>query len=202
MTPFEKMEILLEELKASRKEPADFFSSLISVFPIFTREQRQKISTSFFEWSKPYKESKPLLYGYGLYTMGTNDFFNERFEVMIPNTIEAQRIFAENDAPDGVAVCSATLGSAYRSLGNFDIALNHLWEAREQLNKSGAFPFSNLVCNFNIGRCYLEMKQYDHVLENFLITLEKAEKFQNKLWMSNAYNGIGRLYLQQKKYAE
>ncbi len=201
MSSYEKIQTLLNETKNHPNTDAnEFFNDVYKNFSSLNHEQREIISSDFYTWVV---QNSPLNLNlaYANCLLASNAFFSENYEKVFLYGNIAQHLFNEQNHI-GAALCSIVIGSSFRTLGNMDIGLKYLWEAEEVLDKSGTFPFGHMACTYNIGGIYYDMKHYDEALPVFEKTLKKAEAVNDKIWIANATNGIGKTYLGQKRFPQ
>lgn len=199
----EKTEQAFEQLKnCPDSDIGKQFDSIFITYPLLKNEERTILANSFNNWAKANITSQPLKNCYANYFIATNDFFAEKYETAVSLGAQTQQQFAELNNKDGVALCSSMLGGTYRTLGNVDLALKTLWEAYEHLKTSAFFKHNLMVSSFQIASIYAEMKNDTEAELLFKSTYETAEKLQNNTWMMHSLNGLGKVYLLQKKYPQ
>src|SRR6185436_12730092 len=103
---------------------------------------------------------------------------------------------------NAAAICMVVCSNIYRTFGNSQLALKTMWAAREQLSKSPDFQYFLMPCNVNMGGTYFDMKHYDEAIKAFNIAIEMAEPREAYYWLIYALQGIGKVYLEKKKYPE
>ncbi|MES2593671.1 MAG: tetratricopeptide repeat protein [Bacteroidota bacterium] len=200
---YEKVKQLFDELKKSSETTINTsFVTILEFYPLLSKDEKEETAVDFYKWTEANAALQPQKFPYGKYILALNAFFQERYEEALVLATDTQKLFAEQNVPDGVALCATILGSVYRPLGNVDLALKSFWEAYEQLKKSGIYQHNLMACSYQIASIYVEMQNYTEALPLFMKTLETAEKLQNPIWIINALHGLGKVYLAQKKYPE
>lgn len=203
MSNFEKAQHLLTDIKSCQNnELSNYLTSLFELFPILSKDEKKEFSDSFYNWASERAEQEPFKFAYSKYTLAINSYFGDNFEQALILAIDAQQLLDELGDRDGVALCSLVLGGIYRTLGNVDLALKALWEAHEQLQKSGLYHHYLMACSYNLGFIYIELKHFDEALPFFNNIIEKGEKTGNNLWINNGLQGLAKVLLAQKKYPE
>ncbi|WP_300671482.1 tetratricopeptide repeat protein [Soonwooa sp.] len=114
--------------------------------------------------------------------------------------------------PDTMVIKFSTLGmiygirgTNYRIQDNPELALEKFYKSIWYFNKykKGVFRESNLsVIYYNVGYCYLELKNFDKAKSSFLESLELATN--NKALSLEAYalKGLGELYFYEQDYSQ
>ncbi|MEP6796463.1 MAG: tetratricopeptide repeat protein [Saprospiraceae bacterium] len=176
--------------------------AIMESFVDIDREARKVRTEEMYAWAEQNAAKKPLSFCYAKLILAFSFFYNEQYDKALPLLIELQRLFSEQNDPDGAAVGLNFLGSIYRTFGDVDLALKACWTAHEQLSKSGKYPFFFLACNINIGGIYVDRKHYDEAVPHFLSALDMAEKLEKYYWVIYALHGLSKVYLIQQKYPE
>jgi tetratricopeptide (TPR) repeat protein len=166
------------------------------------RSEQREFAETFYAWAGKNAESKPLLFCYAKLILAFSLFYRELYEESFPILTEAQNSFTELNDPDGAAVCMVIQAGIYRTFDQVDLALKSSWAAHGQLVKSNVFHHFLMACNINIAGIYFERHHYDEAIPLFKATLEMAEKTNKYYWMVYALQGLGKVYLMQKKLAE
>ena len=202
MTNHEKANQLIENIKGCQpNEVGDLFQTFFGLYPLLSKNEKNEIVSSYYKWAEEHTTQEPFKFAYSKYLLGHNAYFHEDYETSLNCCTEAKKLFFDQNEPNEVAVCSAITSVTYRTIGNADLALKELWEAYRQLKKTGRYTHTILVCSLQIGSIYIEMKNPDEALPMLLDTLQLAGSIHNDIWVMNACQGLGRVYLMQKNYA-
>ena len=203
MTLLETIDTLFIDFK---KKTVDndkaFFSEIVRIIPHLANEQKKLKCEEIYQYTIENSELYPLNVAYGNYVSSLYYFFTEDYETFFKYCNEAFKIFLEQDERDGIAVCSGSVSSVYRTLGNMELGLKYAWEARKQLVNSIYFPTLKIIAGYVIAGIYYDMYHYDESLSIYQQILAEAEALHYQLWIANSYNGIGNVFLAQKNYPE
>ncbi|MCX6352965.1 MAG: tetratricopeptide repeat protein [Bacteroidetes bacterium] len=203
MIALEKIQIILSDLKnCSPQEFHTHITDFLEIFPPLSRADKENISSDFYTWADENKIAQPIKFCYAKYVLVLNAFFKEDYENTLLFCDEADELFSLNEEDDGLALTAGIRAATYRTLGNVDLALKYTRQCYEQLNKSGNFSHSQMAATYHTAGIYADLHQLDDALELYKSILTKAEILGNKIWVSNTLNGIGKVYLHQKKFAE
>lgn len=203
VTLTEKIEDLFTQVKKCPNDQiSHYFETILETYPLLPKKEKKEIAESFYKWVSEHASSNQLKLAYANYMLAFNEFFDEKYDATLLICNESQKLFTEQNEANGVAICSSLQGATYRTLGNVDMALNALWEAHDQLNRSKIFSHNLMACSYQIASIYVENKNFEEAFPLFKTTLEKAEKLQNQIWIVNALHGLGKVFLKQKKYLE
>ena len=115
----------------------------------------------------------------------------------------ARELFSELNDEQGVYAVAFMEGCNYRTLGEMELAVRHLLEAHQHLQRSGCYRHFLGFCLHQLAEIYSETGQLDEALK-FHQLCEKytsAEETENKTILARTLNGIGVVYRLQKKYA-
>lgn len=199
----EKFNQLFNSLKSCPQcDIGKYSTAIMESFVDIDKEQRKEQAEAVHAWAEQNAAQNPLLFCYGKLVLVFNYFYSEQYDKALPLLIEVQRLFEEQNDPEGTAICLNFQGSIYRTFGNVDLALKACWAAHDQLSKSGQHPFFLLACNVNIGGIYFDRKHYDEALPHFKSALEMAEELNKPYWIIYALHGLGKIYLMQQKFQD
>ncbi len=203
MTELDKVTELLESLKTATPDRARLiFGSVIEISPFLPNNEKETVAVTFYQWTQQHTAPGSLHYAYGKYMRGYNALWQERHQEALAYLGEAKILFEDMNDADGVALVSAALGSIYRTLGNFDLALMELWESYDQLKRSGAYIYNMFVGGYQVGSIYLELKNYDKALPVFLEVLKRAEDMRQLTWIAGASQGLCKLNMALNRLPE
>ncbi|MFO8236101.1 MAG: tetratricopeptide repeat protein [Bacteroidales bacterium] len=88
-----------------------------------------------------------------------------------------------------------TLAYYYWEAGRYSNALEHILEAKRNLDKADSVDHSQV---YNIlGLTYLELRNFDKAKENFSNAIELAKKYDNQRYMGVIYANTGRLFFKE-----
>ncbi len=199
MTNPEKVNQLIETIKGCPpNEVGNHFQTIFGLYPLLSKNEKNEVVTGFYKWAEGHKTQHPFKFAYATYMLGHSAYFNEDYETTLSCATKAKKLFLELNEPDDVAVCSATISGTYRTMGNIDLALKELWAAYRQLKKKKQYTHTILVCIYQIGSIYVEMKNPGEALPVLQDTLELAGNMHNDMWVMNACQGLGKANLMQK----
>jgi len=203
MSAFEKIDLLFKEfMNCQPSETGAILAGIIESFMFLSKSERNKKEEIISTWLATESDIHPLKIASGTFLLALNAYYNEDYNKTLRFGVEAKKIFAENESPNGVALSSTVLGGAFRTLGNFDLALNELLEAFEQLKSTDLFFYSLMICEYQIGNIYLELQNYEKAKSLFLSLFEISSKMNNNVWLINASNALGKIYLVQNEPSE
>lgn len=87
-----------------------------------------------------------------------------------------------SESKDGISRALDNIGRCHARLGQFAQAIDS-WMEKLPLSKT---PLETTWLHHEIGRCYLEQKNYQNALECGQRSLKSAQEAQEKVWELNA----------------
>jgi len=203
MSNYENIKQLFNELKSHPTvDVSKTCGAIIELFPLILKTEQKEFIEVFYKWTEQQATVNPLVFYYGKLTLALNHFYNEHFTEALPLLVETQKLLNELNDQDGIAMAMVLQGAIYRTYGNFDLALKNLWAGYEQLKKSDNLLYFQLACRNAMAGIFLDMQQYEKAIPLFKDNLEKSEPAGKYYWTVYALQGLGKIYLAQKKYPE
>ncbi len=134
--------------------------------------------------------------GYSLLTLGFVDSFRSKHQSSIEFCNEASKLFAEIGYADGVARCSAIIGTSYRGFGNIELAIKYMCQAYTQLHKTDSDFHFTMASAYQMAELYAETGNYTASLtlcnEVWPLMLSPANK--RKMFDARLLNTMGNVY--------
>jgi len=159
-----------------------------------------KISEDLIAYSKEYADKKPLLFCYANLINIFSYLLDEKFEKTLSQITEVIELFSKQNDTIGAAICSGMHGTLYRTIGNYDISLESLMVAQEQLKAHEITQIRLMACLNDIGGIYLDLKNYEESLSVFNEMELISRKQDSFYWTVYANQGIGKVNQQLKNY--
>jgi len=203
MTHLERVNQSLEQLKTCPSSGiSEYFSTVMRLVPYLNKAEKAGCAHSFYEWTQGNAAGEPLKFIYAQFFLGLSHHLSDEHESALRLFTEARKNFTDHNDNDGVGLCAVLLGSVYRTLGNFDLALKSLWEGYSLL-KQTAMYFSTLsACTNSMANIYLELQNYDEALAFFNITYETSSKIDDYYFKIYALHGLGKVNIKKNNLAE
>lgn len=192
------MQLILAFQDCGPSEIDSCFSSIVDQYPHLSTEDKKESAQALHSWAVENKTAQLLKYPYSKFLLMVYGFFTEDYQGALSAGVEAQKQFEEQNNHDGIAICSVLKGGIFRTLGNFEIALQYLWEGCEQLGKSGKYMHYQLAGLFQIAGIYSELKNFEESIQLFQKLHDLSVSQNNSNWICNALQGLGRMYLIKK----
>ena len=184
----------LNELKSCPSaEIYQYVSAVLDPFRFLPAGQKEEIAQSFYLWALDNADTQPLKYSYAELLRGLAYHLNDDHEHGLFHLSRARTLFEEREYAEGVGTCAILLGSIYRTLGNFDLALKMLWEGYALLKQSPHYWIFLSGCTNSIANINLEMHNYDEALSMFMLTYEESEKGGDEYFSIYALHGMGKV---------
>ena len=168
--------------------------SIIESHLLLDKEEQKEFTCAIELWAQKNADIKPTHYAYARLMLGYCRFYAEEYDVALPIINDAERLFTEMGDLNSKALCQVLRGNIYRTLGNFDLALQNMMTAEAQLSNAPLFLHYHLAALLNIGGIYLDTKHYDEAIAPFRKTLELAEAAKRYYWMIYSLTGLGKSY--------
>ncbi|MEO5946594.1 MAG: tetratricopeptide repeat protein [Chitinophagaceae bacterium] len=183
-------------------ENVTYFERISDLFVLLSKTEQIESVQSFYSWAEENAIQQPLKHCYAKFLLAHTYFLTEQHESAFQLIVETQKLFEEKNDAIGIGCCLVLQGGIYRTLGNFDLALRTLWQGYQQLKGSGKYSHFLSACSYNLGSIYFESQNIEEAIHHFKNTLEQSEKARDRFWSNYALHGLGKVYLQQKKYPE
>ena len=159
-----------------------------------------QIAEDLYEYAAPYAEKNPLLFGYANLINTFRYLFDEKFEKALVLIGEVERLFYEQNNTIGSAICNGVYGTLYRTIGNYDMALEFLMIAQDHLRVHTTTQIRLLASLNDIGGIYLDLKNYEEALSVFNETELISRNHNSYYWLIYANQGIGKVYQNLNKH--
>lgn len=199
----EKAIRLFSEIKTCPEaDTARYFDAITQAFPPLETNDKMELAKEFYDWAMQNAAPGSSKLPFANYTYGLAHFFNDNYEDGLAFCDKAHTIFEEQNNKDGAAITLFGKGVIHRSLGNFDVALNTLWDCYDYQAKAGTFPHLTFACSYQIASIYLERKNYHEALELFEKTYTSADRYSNRVFIMNTLQGLGKTYLALNRFDE
>jgi len=92
----------------------------------------------------------------------------------------------------GSAICSGLQGTIYRTVGNYDLALELLMDSNKKLRENKLYELRLLACLNDMGGIYFDLKQYDEALDMYKEMTCIAEDKDSYYWIIYALHGLAK----------
>lgn len=195
----ELLEQKFDEYKSNKLDDDDFFHELWKHALLIPTSDRRPFFEQVFEYVGQHSPRNSKAYALAIFTMGNLAFHEEKHELSLQLTAEAEKLFTDLNDADGLAICSVGQGGVYRALGDFNLALKYLMEAYNQLSKSHKYITLELASSYALAGIYVETKNFDKAIQHYKRTLE-ITKDNNKPFYQLALGGLGVIYAQKGEW--
>ncbi|HYV93352.1 MAG TPA: tetratricopeptide repeat protein [Chitinophagales bacterium] len=203
MTHLEQVNQSLEQLNTCPSSGiSEYFSTVMRMFPYINKAEKAGCALSFYEWAQENTGSEPLKFFYAQFLLGLSHHLSDEHESALRLFTEARKNFTDHNDNDGVGLCAVLLGSVYRTLGNFDLALKALWEGYSMLKQTERYFTTLSACTNSMANIYLELHNYDEALSFFNITYETSSKIDDYYFKIYALHGLGKVNIRKNNLAE
>ncbi len=192
-----QIEKLEQDFRAFQNNPVNFVEFFSGIWlPMITlpKDEVKLFYQQIYDWATLHKTRDPKIFGLATYSLGFLSFHSEQYEEGLNFFAEAEKLFAEQNDADGIALCKSSYGGTYRALGNIDLALNYLNDAFHQLSKTHAYPVFENVCSYGLSSIYLEIKSYEKAIESFKSCIHISEKYNNQNFEMLSYASMGEAF--------
>ncbi len=157
-----------------------------------SKADRSESASAFYEWAEPNATEHPLKFYYAEFLMGATYLLAEHQELALPLLSKARNSFEEIGDEDGVGMCSLIMGVAYRSLGNFDLALKTLLKPFAYFKQTGRYPiFLEGSCN-SLANVHFELHNYEEAFAIFRIGYDTGVAISDVFFPIRALIGMGK----------
>ena len=126
-------------------------------------------------------------------------FENSNYQQALDSYLDILAMKELNDFPEKKAVLKMEIGACYLRLGNFDLALENLFQAKEELNDTSMYYGKTLN---RIAVVYYQKGDYEKSIEFFIETIDVYEKIGFQSGIATINNNIGALYHKLNKIDE
>ena len=100
---------------------------MMQLFIPASKPERSESASAFYQWAEENSKEQPLKFYYAQILSATHNLLSESHESALPLLLKARNGCEERGDKDGVAMIALFLGLAYRTMGNFDLALKRFW---------------------------------------------------------------------------
>ena len=190
----EKLEQDFISFQSNPNNVVEFFSGIWLPLVSLPREQVTAFYQKIYDWAIQNKTNLPKVFALATFTKGFIFFHSEKYDDALKYFAEAEKLFAEQNDEDGIAICNSSYGGTYRALGNIDLALKYLNDAFHQLSKTHAYPVFENVCSYTLAAVYLEIKSNEKAIEAFKTCIHVSKKYNNLNFEMLAYGSLGEAY--------
>lgn len=152
-----------------------------------------ELAEDLYAFAAANAEKKPLLFGYANLLNTFSYLFDEKFEKALALISDVSILFSEQKDTIGSAICNGVHGTIYRTIGNYDLALEFLMVAQEQLRMHKTTQIRLMSCLNDIGGIYLDLKNYEESLSVFNEMELISRHHDNFYWTVYANQGIGKV---------
>lgn len=195
----EILEQKFEDYKSGKLNEDNFFHDLWQNALLIAPAERRPLFERVFDYVQQHSAAESTANALATFTMGNLAFHEEKYELSLSLTAEADKLFQNLNDPDGLALCNMGYGGVYRTLGDFNLALKYLLEAYDQLSKSHKYITFELASSYALAGVYVETKNFDKAIEHYLRTAE-ITKNDNKPFYQLAIDGLGVIYEQKGEW--
>lgn len=189
-----QIEKLEQEFIAFKNNPANaeyFFQKIWLPALTLSKGELKILFQKIYDWATQNKQAQPKIFALTTYSIAFINFHTEDYDIALANYGEAQKLFAELNDEDGVAICNVGFGGTYRTLGNFDLSLKYLLDAFYRLNKTHTYKIFEVVSGYGLAGVYLDTHNYERAAEQYKQTAKLAEKYEMTHFVLLCYTGLG-----------
>lgn len=180
-------------------EADGFFQELWPAIVNLPKQDTKNLLDRVQEWAGEQTAVRPRLLGFALFSHGINYLLWEKYDEAIKHHLRAKEVFEQLEDADGIAICHVTMGSAYRTLGEVELALQYLLGAIPQLEKTDSFHFNLSIGSYHAGGIYAAASQFDTAMSYY----EKTYRYAPVDYLrAHALSGMGEVCMFQKRYPE
>ncbi len=199
----EKLEQSFIAFKSNPINSSEFFTSIWIPVLGLPRDEIKAFYQRIYNWANDNKIAQPKLFALATFNIGFINFHSENYDEALKYYGEAEKLFAEINDEDGVAICHSSFGGTYRSLGNIELSLKYFNGAYQQLSKTHTYTVFENISSYGLPSLYLELKNYERAIEAFKQCVEISIKYGNKNFEMLSYTGLGEAFhgLQQDDLA-
>jgi len=209
MTHQESISNLLDEIKSCPSSAiATYFSPVMSQVQYLGNDEKINTGQSFYNWAVTHEAEEPLKCAYAEFFLGLACHLSDQNERALQLFMKSKKCFEELNDGEGQGLCASLIGSVYRTLGYFDLALKILWEGFGLLKETKNYQITLSAATNSIANINLELHNYDEASTFFNITLDTSIKTNDYYFRIYALHGLGKVKYQQhqfddaKKYLE
>jgi tetratricopeptide (TPR) repeat protein len=203
MTDLEDLTQRLDALKGC--PAAEFhprFSAVLRRFRYIRGAERRACADAFFRWADAHATGAPLTRAYAVFLQGMDRFIGEELQASLQLLTEARGVFAERDDREGLGLSAMLIGAVFRTFGNFDLALQMLWEGYQLLQASGQYPIFLAATANSMANIHLETGELDEARSMFDVAYAESTRADDFYFAVYALHGLGRVSALQGKGGE
>ncbi len=184
---------LYDKAKTGDEQAIDEF--FYEVLELISLAQAVDVSmlTDMALWFRDNPHTSRKAHAYALLTLGFVESFYSKHSVSLELCNDAVRTFEEIGYPDGVAMCSAVIGTNYRGLGNIELAIQYMSDAYRQLHKTDENLHFTIASGYQLSELYADMGDFAGALalceEVWPLTSSRAN--QRKMFDARLLNTMG-----------
>jgi tetratricopeptide (TPR) repeat protein len=203
MTDLEDLTQRLDALKGcpAPKFHAQFYAALRR-FRFIPGAERRACTDAFLRWADDHAGAAPRMRAYAVFLQGMDRFIGEELQASLHLLTEARAGFAERDDREGLGLCGMLIGAIYRTFGNFDLALQMLWEGFQLLRASGQYPIFLAATANSMANIHLAMGDLEEARSMFDVAYAESTRGDDFYFTVYALHGLGRVYVLQGRGAE
>jgi len=197
---------ILDKLLEQSKGDFDSLAPLLARFADVAAQSKFDLLTTYAEpiqnvciaWEEEYVESK----GVRLLCKALANYYFTKFHEVNEPCEAALQILKSSSLIDLYGLANMVYGANHRSLGELDVAVEHLMTGGELINQTGDLAIYKSYCFYQLAEINVYIKDYEAAEKNYNKTVAIAETLDNKTGLFRAYNGISNLFLAQNKLTD
>ena len=202
MNQFEEINNIIAKLKICDSSEIPKYSLLvIDSLSFLELDEVEKVSAELYKYAKTNSNENQLLFCYANIINTFYYLFSENYDSAFQSIIETQKLFNEQDDIMGSAICTGLQGTIYRTIGNYDLALELLMDSNKKLRENKLYQIRLMACLNDMGGIYFDLKQYDEALDIYKELTVIAEEKNTYYWIVYALHGLAKAtYMKQVKF--
>ncbi len=203
MADLEKVNKLLDEVKLCADPDINkYWPQVCTIFIPMATAGSKECARSFYQWAEENVPRDSLKFYYAELLLATSYFMNDDHETALPMVSGLRKSFGEYDDQDGIEICSLLTGVIYRSMGNFDLALNTLIPVFDYFKRNRRYPiFFEGSCN-SLGNVNFELHNYDEAYSIFNAGYKASLESGNHYFNIYALHGMGKIKMRLNQPVE
>ena len=202
MNQFEEINNIIAKLKICDSSEIPKYSLLvIDSLSFLELDEVEKVTAELYKYAKTNSNENQLLFCYANIINTFYYLFSENYDSAFQSIIETQKLFNEQDDIMGSAICTGLQGTIYRTIGNYDLALELLMDSNKKLRENKLYQIRLMACLNDMGGIYFDLKQYDEALDIYKELTVIAEEKNTYYWIVYALHGLAKAtYMKQVKF--
>lgn len=178
----------------SREELMKFLQVKWEIVPTLTHDYCVQVERQINE---EYPQDKEILLA-GKMLLVISLYIRNNYKEAMLLGFENLEQFKSINHREGEGACSIMIGACYRGMGDNDLALSYLEKGIIHLNEKSFYRRSLNIGFYQAAEIFMTFGRYEEAFDHFNKSLDLSV---NDIWLqARSLNGIGNVYLKQKKY--